>query len=751
MKKYLEILKNRQLVGKWAKANMIRVAMAALLTMGVCVDVNAESHKIVLTPEQIHALDAGGEDGIYLPGTSNNTSFIWSTGSQMLFIIGSQGSQIGSENVLNESSFILGGGENKLGTTTQSNYSTIINGMYNNINTSNATVIGSSYVTLDYKNGYESVRNAFIGVNTATVKGVFNAMMSSRNITSTGNYVTVIGTKQAAINGDNNLVLNSDNSTVTGNHTAVIAGLNSTVSKDYGLAFGANTTVSVEGGVALGKGAVANTAAGEAGYDPSTQAASTNESATWKSTLGAVSVGSGEAGSAATATRQITGVAAGTQDTDAVNVAQLKAVVASAKGTTYETAAVSNGFQIKETDSKDAEGNTVTGASIGNVVGGTGVTITATEATETTPATYTISVDAGALNDTVTTVEGDGLVSVDDTGTDGNHNYVVSVSADDINSIVQNSEYIKNITNNIDESQQSMSEQGDQITQNTQNITTNTQNITKLQNDLATETSERQAEDERLDKRIDSLEKNTDARINKLDSRINKVGARAAALAALHPLEFDPDDKLTFAAGYGNYRGENAAAIGAFYRPDEKVMFSVGATVSDEENMINAGVSFSLDRTPRNTNSKTAMAKEILELRDQVAELKAMVYQLAGAKMQDATMFPDVPANHWAYEYVEDLQKRGIIEGYPDGNFSGDRRMSRYEFAAMLDRALKAGQILPDALTREFAPELGRIRVDRISGEDNDRHKVERIRVNGQKDQSRDVYGNKIVPVNAAK
>ena len=238
---------------------------------------------------------------------------------------------------------------------------------------------------------------------------------------------------------------------------------------------------------------------------------------------------------------------------------------------------------------------------------------------------------------------------------------------------------------------------------------------------------------------------NNTNRINQLGSRVNKVGAGAAALAALHPMDFDPDDKLTFSAGYGNYGGENAAAIGAYYRPDEKVMFSVGGTVGNGENMVNAGVSFSLDRTNHVSNSRTAMAREILDLRAEVTELKAMVAKggLGSIAEDKMKIFPDVAENHWAYEYVGKLAAAGIIEGYPDGKFSGDRMMSRYEFAAMLYRAMQKGAQLDSKIIKEFEPELGRIRVDRISGEDGDRDKIERVRVNDTKGE-RDHYGNKL-------
>lgn len=238
-----------------------------------------------------------------------------------------------------------------------------------------------------------------------------------------------------------------------------------------------------------------------------------------------------------------------------------------------------------------------------------------------------------------------------------------------------------------------------------------------------------------------------DYRVDNLGSRVDKVGAGAAALAALHPMDFDPDDKLTFAAGYGNYKGKNAAAVGAFYRPDEKVMLSVGGTFGNGENMVNAGISFSLDRTARVSNSRTAMAKEIVDLRANVANLTALVGQLTAGmggtiEMDRMKLFPDVPENHWAYEYIGCLAAAGIVEGYPDGMFNGNRMMSRYEFAAMLYRALEKGVKLDHKLVREFEPEMGRIHVARISGADGDRGKIERVRVYGG--DNRDHYGSKL-------
>ena len=270
--------------------------------------------------------------------------------------------------------------------------------------------------------------------------------------------------------------------------------------------------------------------------------------------------------------------------------------------------------------------------------------------------------------------------------------------------------------------------------------------------------------------------------VSSLDRRVDRVGAGAAALAALHPQDFDPDDKWDFAVGYGNYRGANAAAVGAFYRPNEDTTLSVGGTVGGGENMVNAGISFKFGQGNHVTNSRVAMAKEILALKDyvqkqdeKIEKLEALVGQqgTAAAPKRRSILFPDVPENHWAYAYVKKLADRGLLEGYPDGEFKGDRTITRYEFAAIFSRALENGASVNgdmERMSEEFEPEirelsLDRFRVDRVEGKDNDRHKIERVRVNDrdelvkqkngeQKKRYRDVYGSVIekdAPADAAK
>ena len=251
---------------------------------------------------------------------------------------------------------------------------------------------------------------------------------------------------------------------------------------------------------------------------------------------------------------------------------------------------------------------------------------------------------------------------------------------------------------------------------------------------------------------------NLNNRVGNVEKRVNKVGAGSAALAALHPLDFNPDDKWTIAAGYGHYHNANSAALGAFYRPNEDTLFSVGGTVGTGETQLNAGVSIRLGKRSPESRSRVAMGREIAELNARLQDMENKYNNLLQILTPHAidpsktAEFPDVPRNHWAYQYISQLAGNGILVGYPDGTFKGDVKMTRYEFATMLYRALQNGAPIDDNMKRamnEFGPELQNIRlnhfrVDRISGADNDRHKTERVRVNNEPKTQRDVYGSRI-------
>ena len=227
--------------------------------------------------------------------------------------------------------------------------------------------------------------------------------------------------------------------------------------------------------------------------------------------------------------------------------------------------------------------------------------------------------------------------------------------------------------------------------------------------------------------------------VSRLDKRVNKAVAGSAALAALHPLDFDPDSKWDFAAGYGHYHNGNAAALGAFYRPNEDVQLSVGSTVGNGETVVNAGLSVKVGAHSNVSRSRVAIGKEVLELKKTVAvqnaqiqKLTAILNDVAGTRMKAdrTTLFPDVASNHWAYEAVSDLSRRGLVEGYPDGTFGGDRLLTRYEFAQIVYRALQNGVQVNERLVTEFSPEMALFRVDTVAKNSQGQPTIERVRVN---------------------
>lgn len=226
----------------------------------------------------------------------------------------------------------------------------------------------------------------------------------------------------------------------------------------------------------------------------------------------------------------------------------------------------------------------------------------------------------------------------------------------------------------------------------------------------------------------------TNQAVETLSRRINKLGANAAAMAALHPLDFDPDDKWDFAAGVGRYRSVHAVALGVFYRPNEDTMISVSGNLGSGDKMVNAGISLKIGQGNHVSTSKVAMAKEIKELRNEIAEMRSLLQCMSAVTPHDtspAQIFPDIPANHWAYDYVTELARKGVVEGYEDGRFSGDRTMTRYEFVALLYRALKQGEVLPKRIVKEFSTDLQHFQIDTVSFDSQNRPIIERIRVKG--------------------
>ena len=584
-------------------------------------------------------------------------------------------------------------------------------------------------------------KTSIIGVNN-TVTGTsgsvsrYNMVNGYKNTASNVQHVSVIGSGNTVKDTDTALLL-GDNRTLSGATNSLVIGSAdnvTTTDQQNVVVLGHNANATVAGGVALGSGSLAAVEAGFAGYDPSTRQASTDTSSAWVATGAAVSVGKGTE-----LTRQITSVAAGTQDTDAVNVAQLKqafqaaaevgkpSVVSAGDNISVQnTAGAGEAANYQVSLKKDITVDSVTAqtASVGGIQLNQGNSGTIGGLQNTTWDPDQIASGQAATEDQLKAVTAN-VVSYDD----ASHSSITLNQGG-------SSTVIKNVGDGSVAEGSKEAVNGGQLYRTNQAVEKNTGDI-----------------------------RNLGSSVNKLGSRLNRVGAGAAALAALHPQDFDPDDKWDFAAGYGNYKDAHAAAIGAFYRPSEDTLISVGGSFGGGENMVNAGVTFKLGQHNHVTRSKVAMAKEIIDLRATVEMLKNQNAQiLQTLKLQGTPAvkplegnFSDVPETHWAYQYVEGLRERGYLQGYPDGEFKGDRTMTRYEYAAIIYRALQNGAPVDAGMARsveEFKPELTqvqeaeRFRVDRISGKDNDRHKVERVRVNSkenkEKKEYRDVYGSRI-------
>ena len=390
----------------------------------------------------------------------------------------------------------------------------------------------------------------------------------------------------------------------------------------------------------------------------------------------------------------INNVKAGVADTDAVNVSQLKKVkdeITAATGTTTVTA---------------------------------GDHITVTPTINGNSRDYKVS-----LSKDITDQINNNTTNIDKNKTEINKN------RDDINKnrndINKNKDDIKNNRDDINKNRDDINKNAGNIANNTTNIAKNTEdiknikgNVTDIQNNITN-----------INNNMNSFKGD----LSKMDKRIDKSVAGAAALAALHPLDFDPDAKWDFAAGYGHYRSGDAAAIGAFYRPNEDVQLSIGSTVGGDETVFNAGLSVKVGAHNGVSRSRVAIGKEVLALKKTVAEQNAQIQKLtallngvAGTKMKadHTTLFPDVATNHWAYEAVSDLSRRGLVEGYPDGTFGGDRLLTRYEFAQIVYRAIQDGVTVDDRLVTEFSPEMALFRVDTVAKNAQGEPTIERVRVN---------------------
>ena len=506
------------------------------------------------------------------------------------------------------------------------------------------------------------------------------------------------------------------------------------------------------------------------------QTAINNSLYTWKSTAAAVSVGDVEKG----ITRQITGVAAGTEDTDAVNVAQLKKVAEKIKdvadnagskvdikgsdtgitvtpstdtatgGTTYtvglgktiKAGNVTINGEASADNGKDGK-STITGLS-NTTWDGTNI-VSGRAATEDQLKAAVEKVVSGSAKQT-TVKEGTNIAVTEGTNTDGGKEYTVALNKNltglesaAFTKTVKNGDKEETTSTVINDLGTTVTDKDGHKTETTANGITVTagEKVVSLTKDglnngnqVISGVADGVKPDDAVNMRQLSLIGN---KIGSLDTRLDAVGAGSAALAGLHPLDFDPDDKLDIAVGYGNYKGANAAALGTFYRPNESTMISVGGSFGGGQSMISAGMSLRWGQGNNVSRGRVAMAKEIKDLREEVENLRQALIRVSEGQKPDPVktkLFPDVPENHWAYEYIRELADKGIIKGYPDGTWKGDRMMTRYEFAALIYRAMQQGINVNKKMIVEFEPELERFRIDVVQRNKKGEVMIERVRVN---------------------
>ena len=600
------------------------------------------------------------------------------------------------------------------------------------------------------------VGNTLTGASSAVSE--YNMINGYKNEVTNATHTSIIGSNNKAKNIKSTIVM-GDHNTLEDRENVISLGNNNTVDANDAVAIGNSTTVKAESGVAIGVGSVADRVAGsEKGVLGAFAPDIIPEEAvsTWTSTRGAFSVGD----TVRNITRQITNVAAGSEDTDAVNVAQLKKALESIDvdagtgikvdkitkdgKTTYK---ISTNIVGSKTDT-DTTTVTSNKTDIGNTDTSQGTTEDTSWSTgdKLTIGTETKATSFGADDHQKADVKPGGTLNINGDGNNILTSISPSTSTSDNSSSIKvslNKELnltsvttgdTKMDTDGVKVKDVSLTKDGLSIGNKTyvsnKGLNANDQKVTNVAAGDISEKSTDAVNGSQLFATNQQVAQNAQS-ISKLGNRINKVGAGAAALAALHPLDFDPDDKWDFAAGYGNYNGENAAAIGAYYRPNEDTMFSVGGSFGNGENMVNAGVSLKLGQGNHVSTSKVAMAKEIKDLRKELEGLKSALLDVNAGKKLDTSklqLFPDVPKNHWAYEYVSTLKGNGALTGYPDGEFKGDRPMTRYEFATMLYKAMLEGATLSDRILKEFAPELERFTVDTVHQDKDGKPTVERVR-----------------------
>lgn len=576
-----------------------------------------------------------------------------------------------------------------------------------------------------------------VGVKGDRENNLAIASWAGEDATATGTTALAIGTGAQAkgirsisigagndVSGNNSGAI-GDSTTITGSGSYSVGNKNN-ISVNNTFVLGSRVTANVADSVYLGKGSTASaTATVQTGGAIGSVSSAEVNGVTYGDFAGAKSNGTVTVGAVGTE-RRVQNVAAGlvtATSTDAINGSQLYAVAEKLN----TTITASNTAVTSEDGTVTVNGTTDT--TTGKTTYDLSVSGLAYKANDANNQTVSLSKGLDFTNGTNTTAEvgAGGVVkynlnkdiTVDSVKT--NTVTTTTVDATTVNANTVNATTVNGDTITA----------GDTVTINSNGIDMGGTKITNLKDGDINANSTDAVTGKQLF--------NTNRSIEKLGNRVDKVGAGAAALAALHPLDFDPDAKWDFAAGYGNYSGENAVALGAYYRPNEDLMFSIGSTMGNGENMLNAGVSVKVGGMKGVSKSRVAIGKEVLELKQvvakqdaQIQKLTAMLNGFAGtnANVDTTKLFPDVPSNHWAYEAVAAMSRSGLVEGYPNGTFGGDRMMTRYEFAQIVYRAMQQGAAVEERLVNEFSPEMALFRVDTIKQDKAGNPEIQRVRVN---------------------
>ena len=659
---------------------------------------------------------------------------------------------------------------------------------------------GESSVAIGNGIHADGVKSVNIGTN-VSAKGV-SSIVVGRDTEVSGDDTTVVGANNGTVGADQSVVFGYNNKVLDNSKEQLIFGVNSqtkgqgsvvvgshaSATEIDALALGNNTIADVQNGVAIGTNSVTESPVGTSTVkDNATDIRFSNSTfagATPDSVVSFGTHGRAGAGGVTEYTRQLQNLAAGrvsATSTDGINGSQLYDVALEAQkhntlvdGTNTTVTSQDNNFGRKEYKVNvnrdltnmnsvqfgtvnDPQRNFVTkdgmhvfNGDVNTNYGPNGIKIENTDNLDT--AEYTM--DGININSNGKNVR---------FGTDGisaGNQIISNVKAGVADTDAVNVSQLKAVQSNVSNNTSRINDLGQKVNTNANDIRAVEHTILDHEGRITVLEGNVQA----LDNKINTTANNTlNQSKSYTDSQAAKVGANAAALSALHPLDFNADEKWQFSVGFGNYKGKNATALGAFYQPNENVLLSVGTTLGTGENMINAGATVRFgSHSSMATNKQVAVAKEVQDLKLQLSAISQkydnLVKNLSAQKAgQDVDFeYSDLPKDHWAYDFVKKLSDKGYLNGYPDGTFKGDAKMTRYEFAAALWRAVNNGAIIDAQMAKaikEFEPELEevnkimRYRIDTVAGKDNSVHKTERLRVNKNDDpfthMKRDDYGTK--------